>query len=274
MSSTPRYLQLEDLSLAYHTSSASELKVLLIHGNSGSGMTFRKQLQSSLGNSVGMAALDLPGHGESDPALSKKQYSLNGYAALVADVLASLKIENAILVGWSLGGHIAVQTTDLSDRVKGVLTFGSPPLGLPLEIEPAFLPHNAIGFLFKKDISVKEATLLARSFVASDYRGEIDSFITDIRQTNGLARPALGESISAGCYKDEKKIVSNLKIPLAVLHGRDEQLVNGVYYNDLAIPTLWKNEVQIIDGAGHAVHWEQAEKFNTVLKTFIADCLT
>jgi hypothetical protein len=51
-------------------------------------------------------------------------------------------------------------------------------------------------------------------------------------------------------------VVRDLKVPLAVLHGVKEQLVNGRYFGSVAMPTLWRGVVQMISGAGHAPQWE------------------
>ena len=63
----------------------------------------------------------------------------------------------------------------------------------------------------------------------------------------------------------------DLKSPLAVLHGVEEQLVNGAYFASLAMPTLWRRAVQIIPGAGHAPQWETPLAFDALLAAFIGD---
>jgi hypothetical protein len=44
-------------------------------------------------------------------------------------------------------------------------------------------------------------------------------------------------------------VVAELRVPLAVLHGADEQLVNGGYFASVPVPTLWRGVVQTIAGA-------------------------
>jgi pimeloyl-ACP methyl ester carboxylesterase len=59
--------------------------------------------------------------------------------------------------------------------------------------------------------------------------------------------------------------------PLAIVHGADEQLVNLDYIRSLTMPSLWRDEVQIIEDAGHAPHWERPDRFNALLAEFVAD---
>jgi pimeloyl-ACP methyl ester carboxylesterase len=67
-------------------------------------------------------------------------------------------------------------------------------------------------------------------------------------------------------------VVAELKRPLAVLHGAEEQLVNGAYFADLAMPTLWRGAVQTIAAAGHTPQWERPAAFDALLEAFADDC--
>jgi pimeloyl-ACP methyl ester carboxylesterase len=62
----------------------------------------------------------------------------------------------------------------------------------------------------------------------------------------------------------------DLKAPLAVLHGADDELINARYFASLAMPTLWRGAVQTISGAGHAPQWETPEAFDALIEAFIA----
>jgi pimeloyl-ACP methyl ester carboxylesterase len=57
----------------------------------------------------------------------------------------------------------------------------------------------------------------------------------------------------------------------ASLHGEGEQLVSLDYLRTLSVPTLWRGEVQLIPGAGHAPHQETPEAFTAILGQFLAD---
>jgi pimeloyl-ACP methyl ester carboxylesterase len=65
--------------------------------------------------------------------------------------------------------------------------------------------------------------------------------------------------------------VRSLKVPLAILHGGQEQLINGVYIASLAMPTLWRGAVQTIPSAGHAPQWETPQAFDALLEAFIVE---
>src|ERR1019366_9619123 len=73
-------------------------------------------------------ALDLPGHGRSAPASNHSIYSLPGYAATLAAFARALAAEDAVIVGWSLGGHTAIETAPSLPEAAGFLISGTPPV--------------------------------------------------------------------------------------------------------------------------------------------------
>jgi pimeloyl-ACP methyl ester carboxylesterase len=217
-------------------------------------------------------AIDLPGHGQSEPASDPQStYTLPGYAKIIVGVAEQLGLEEAVFVGWSLGGHIVLEASDQLPKAAGFMIFGTPPIGFPPAMAEAFLPNPAMNCAFKADLSEEEMEAFVAAFFAPETKDIPESFKADIRRTDGRARQVLGGSIGPGGYKDEVELVAHLSVPLAILHGEQEQLVNGAYLSSLTIPTLWREAVQIISQAGHAPHWEQPEQFNGLLEAFIKE---
>ncbi len=274
MRDATEFIHLHGMRLACHYGGEKNISVVFLHGNSCSGRTFARQFSGQLAKKHGLLAIDLPGHGLSSEPVSTDDYSLESSAGLVRDVLSFLNLTNIILVGWSLGGHIALQTSLLFKEIKGILIYGTPPHGKPLDVSRGFLPNEAIAHIFQGKLTAKQAQELARSFFRAGSDADIEPFVRDMVATSTLARPAFIDStLNKGRYEDEQSIVYKMKIPLAILHGEGDQLVNGKYFASLDMPTLWRSGVQKVSGAGHAIHWEQPYVFNTLLGEFIADCI-
>ena len=254
--------------LAYYESDGKGRPVLFLHGNSMSGLSFEKQFASSLGESCRLVALDLPGHGRSAPAQEPKSAcTLPAYADIVHKFTQRLGLDDALLVGWSFGGHVLLEAMGQMQESAGLMIFGAPPIGKPLAAD-AFIPHPLMPLLFTSDLSREEAASLTAAFFMPDCRIP-EFFYEDMRRTDGRAREALAISIGEGNYTDELRIVADLRKPLAIVHGENDPLVSLPYINELNIPTLWRREVQIIPDAGHTPHWERAERFNSLLTEFI-----
>jgi pimeloyl-ACP methyl ester carboxylesterase len=257
-------------SIAWRQSAGTGPAIVLVHGNSASSKAFARQLEGPLGQKYRVIAFDLPGHGDSDDAADPaKTYNMPGYARVLMDVVKHLGIQDAVFAGWSLGGHIVLEATpDLFDA-KGFVVFGTPPPGLPPAMDKAFLPHPAMEFTFSPAMNEEQA----RAYVAAAFRpGATDlpaTMIADVLRTDGRARAQL---LAPGIRRDQIEVAANLTRPLAVLHGAQEQLINGDYFKTLEMPTLWRGAVQVIDNAGHIPQWEQSETFDALLDAFVADC--
>jgi pimeloyl-ACP methyl ester carboxylesterase len=245
--------------------------VLLIHGNSTSSRSFQRQLEGSFGSTHRVFAFDLPGHGLSFPAETpEKDYTLAGYAAILVEISKSLELKHPVYVGWSLGGHILLEAASRLSHAGGLVIFGTPPIGKVPQPENPFLPHPAMGYFFTDHVERPQAIDMASSFFQT---GTVfpDFFVEDILRTDGRARAILHESLSRRDGTDEIKTVAGLSVPLAVFHGVADKLINDRYINQLRMPTLWRSNIQFIERAGHAAHWENSDRFNELLGAFIKE---
>jgi pimeloyl-ACP methyl ester carboxylesterase len=245
-----------------NTGAGRRQAVIFIHGNSFSSRAFLKQLESGLAESYRLIAPDLPGHGDSfrsgNPGVD---YTLRGHAETLAAFARSVDAEDAVFAGWSLGGHILLEASDLLPRAEGFLIFGTPPVGA--------LPAGAAALLFRTDLTGPEREEVLNATFNPGYGGIPELFREDHRRTDPMVRSVMGEVVAAGNARDEIEIAGALKTPLAVVHGERDQLINLEYLQSLRYTNLYRNEIIVIPGAGHAVQWEAPDRFNKILKTFI-----
>ena len=156
-------------------------------------------------------------------------------------------------------------------EARGFVIFGAPPLAVPPAMSEAFLPNPAMQFTFQERVDSVEASAYVATFFKPGFADIPPFFLEDVLRTDGRARSNLGASIGSGEARDEVAIVRDLKIPLAVLHGDEEQLVKGRYFGSVAMPTLWRGAVQTIPGAGHAPQWETPEAFDALIEAFVKE---
>ncbi|MEU9338931.1 alpha/beta hydrolase [Streptomyces sp. NPDC048290] len=244
---------------------------MFVHGNSSSARVWEPLLSGGFGERFRCLAVDLPGHGESEAAEGADGYSLPGYAAVLAEFVRRTGAEDAVLVGWSLGGHIVLEAAAELARAAGFVVFGTPPVSGAGDFGRAFLPNPAVNIGFTDDVDAAGAEAYARSFLAPGSGREIGGLVADILGTDGAARTALFASLGAGRFTDEVGIVGRLDRPLAVLQGEGEQLVSLEYLRGIAMPTLWRGEVQVVPGSGHAPQIEATEVFGDLVGRFVEE---
>ena len=130
---------------AIYRTAGSGPTVVLIHGMVNSSRHW-EDVALRLAGSHRVVAPDLIGHGDS--ATPRGDYSLGAHAATIRDLLATIGVDRATIVGHSLGGGVAMQFFyQFPQRTERLVLVSSGGLGQ--EVSPllrgAALPGAAIG---------------------------------------------------------------------------------------------------------------------------------
>jgi pimeloyl-ACP methyl ester carboxylesterase len=266
-----RHIQLAGRDIAYRQSAGTGRPVVFVHGNSASSRAWLPVLTGAFGERFRCLAFDLPGHGGSARPADPADYAVPAYASVLTDFIKEIGAQDAVVVGWSLGGHVVLEAAPALPGAAGFVIFGTPPVNGPADMATAFLPNPAMGIGFTAQVDAEAARTYAQNFLSPGSTLPTDAFVEDILATDGAAREGIFAAIGAGRFLDELEIVAGLKQPLAILQGEGEQLISLDYLRSLTIPTLWRGAVQVLPGLGHAAQVEGPEQFAEVLTAFIAD---
>lgn len=253
------------------TDHPAEQGVVFLHGNSACKELFVHQLNLCQRERIAALAIDLPGHGASERAAHPQQtYSLPGYAEAIREVIAATGWTAIHLVGWSLGGHIALELLALEPKTSSAMIVGTPPIAMSASgVQEAFLPSPTMDLAFKPSFTREEALAYTNGMLGQDVvlpEGFVDVVLT----TDGMARHWLAVNGMSGKGQDEKLVVETVRKPLAVVHGLRDPFVNYEYLRSLRYSCLWRDQVMTLD-AGHAPHFEQPTVFNPLLLSFLKE---
>jgi pimeloyl-ACP methyl ester carboxylesterase len=266
-------INIQGLKIAYHDNEVNGRPILFIHGNSLSADTFEKQFtHETLSSKYRLIAPDLPGHGDSEFAPEpENDYSMEGFLGFLVNFIKILDLKEAVLVGHSLGGHMLIDAWEkIGNRASGLVIFGAPPFMIPPEMEHSHYEHPSFSLAFKPDLSDQEMQELAKAFVKMNE--PIPPVILEsIRNTDQMMRPSLGASVTPENIRNEAEIISNIKKPVAVIHGKNDQLLKHTYFERLNIPELWREKAQLVEGAGHCPQVENPQNFNQLLLDFLKE---
>jgi pimeloyl-ACP methyl ester carboxylesterase len=200
---------------------------------------------------------DLRGFGGSSTVDSF--YSMEDYASDVAALLDHLNIQNAAVVGHSMGGYIALAFARLyPDRVRGLGLVSSQVLADPPE---------------RKEGRYKSAAEVADKGIASVVEAMTPKFTSDPRLQD-YARKSM-EQQPPGAYigalkamaerVDSTPLLPSIDYPVVIVHGDADSLVPIDRAREVkaAVPDAHLVEVS---GAGHMPMMEDAEKTAQALK--------
>lgn len=268
--STDDRLELGFGRVACDHSPGSRGDVVLVHGNSSRREVFGAQRAALRAGGWGVVTLDLPGHGGSDDARDPAAtYCFPGYARAIAELLGALRLERVHLVGWSLGGHVALELAACDPRVRSVLVTGTPPVKpSPEALVEAFAATPDMALASKDRFSRADAAAYAGAML--DMPGEAPAAMVEAAlRADGRARRLMVESAVSGVGVDEADFVENADIPVAIVQGRQDPFLKTDYLERLDGSRLWGGGIQWLDDLGHAPHWRAPERFNAVLLAFL-----
>jgi pimeloyl-ACP methyl ester carboxylesterase len=233
----------------------------------------------SLADDATVLAVDLPGHGSSDPGGG--DYSLGSLAAFLRDVLMALGHERVTLVGHSLGGGIAMQFSYQFPEMTERLVLVSSG-GLGLEVNPALraasLPGANLFLSLTAGATQRVSDLagpvlragrvpsspgleeLVRSYSSLADADRRSAFLATVRSVVGLN----GQTVHAG---DRLHLAS--EIPVLLVWGADDSII-PVQHGRAAHELLPHGTLVVFDGIGHFPQVEAPERFASVLQGFCA----
>jgi pimeloyl-ACP methyl ester carboxylesterase len=266
ISTKQRIIDTSHGSLAVEENGRGEIPVLLIHGNSFCRGVFRHQLQGSLAKNHRLIAFDLPGHGESSDAPDPiRTYTRPGLADATVELLEKLRVSEAIVFGWSLGGHIGIEMFSRFPGMRGLMISGAPPVSSN-QMSQGFNMSPQRGVASKQELSKAEID----AFVENIFGESAEAFLRDaVARTDGRFRKRLFEAAHAGEGVDQRLTVESSRVPLAVVNGGADLIVNLDYFDTVAYANLWNGRCHRLCGLGHVPFWEAPDDFNPVFEQFL-----
>ena len=228
--------------------------LVLVHGAGGSRLHWPAELRRLPGTTV--YTLDLPGHGRSR---GEGCDTVEGYAEAVDAFLHAVGIEQAAIVGHSMGGAVAqTMALDFADCVGGLTLVGT---GARLRVAPAILEGIRSDFAG----SVELVTRFAWSSEAPPKLTELG------RQALLETGPdvLLGDFIACDRF-DVMERLGEIKVPTLVVTGSADQLTPVKYARFLA-ESISGARFTTIEGAGHMVMLERPAEVEKAVQKFLGD---
>ena len=136
----------------HYESYGKGIPLIMLHGNSQDSSYFIKQLDFFKGYFY-VILVDSRGHGESD--FGKKRLSLNVLTEDIQNLMNELKISQALILGFSDGGNIAIKLAEsIPNKILGLITV-SPNLN-PEGLKPWFRYSIHIVYILCHKLSMFE----------------------------------------------------------------------------------------------------------------------
>lgn len=242
--------------------------LLLLHGWCFSSLVFAEAL-AAFSADYRVLAPDLPGHGSSDPAADA------GFAALAADLrewLTVLSLDRIRLLGWSLGGQVALELAASlhPEQVERLLLVAATPRFCAADDWPHGLPEGQVRALERQ--------------LRRDYPAALKDFRERILAGEGLPPtrrqriaaligppPALADALAALAAlrrEDQRRRLAALDCPTLVQHGELDTITLPGAARTLAeeIPGA---RLELLPGIAHAPFLSRPDEVFAQWRTFL-----
>jgi non-heme chloroperoxidase len=240
--------------------------LLLLHGYTDSWFSFSRVLPL-LRPDLRVVAPDLRGHGDSSkpPVVeSRTGHPASGYrmADLADDVVQmmhALHIPNAVVVGHSMGSFVARRVAALAEpRVSRLILLGAGPTARTPVMRDLKQAVDALTDPVDPEF--------VREFQASTIFQDLQPAFMEAVIANSRRMPAaIWQALLNGLIDDNPPV--GLGCRTLVLGGRQDKVFAPAEQNVLA-RQFPRGELELVDGIGHALHWESPARFISALARF------
>ncbi len=270
-----RYIDVGGLKTRYWALGDKGTAVVMIHGLGASADVWVRNIHS-LASQHRLYVPDLPGFGGSD--LPGPSFLPFDYARFLDDFMGLQHIDNASLVGQSLGGGVALHyALSFPKNVHKLVLVDSAGLGrevawtlrlmsLPLIGELCSRPTRKRVELFFR-FAVRDRALITKDFVELYYkffsRPGFQAFLLRMVRLIVTVRGAREQALTP--------ILSNLdKItqPALIIWGKRDRVL-PLKHGDFAARKIPKAVLEVIEGCGHLPFFEQPDAFNRSVLAFL-----
>jgi 2-succinyl-6-hydroxy-2,4-cyclohexadiene-1-carboxylate synthase len=264
-------INLNGITYSYHILGSGP-PVLLLHGFTGSKENW-STLVSDLSTTYKVITLDLIGHGNTDSPEQVERYEIEKTCKDITELLQKLQIEKVNLLGYSMGGRVALAFSLLYPEVVHSLILESSSPGLEsdeeresrrnadellaIEIEqmgiPAFVNRWENIPLFKSQKLLP--TSRQNQIRIQRLRNSMTGLVNSLRGMGTGNQPS---------YWDR---LSTISIPVLLICGEwDEKFCKIAKEIKKQIPN---SSIIKVSNAGHAIHVEQPEFFGKIVMEFL-----
>ena len=246
--------------------------VLLLHGFTGSLEDWR-DIYTNLDERFNYVGIDLIGHGKSDSPTEIENYEAESLVIQIENVLDHLSVKKVILLGYSMGGRVALNfAVSHPQKIKGLI-LESTSAGIKNEkdrIERIESDEELASYI-EENGTEKFAERWMDQDIFNTQRRFSDEKLQKIRNRiaqnskTGLANTLRGFGAGKISY-----LVENLNLiqcPVLLIAG--ELDTKYCELNAELVHKIPNAKHIVIKNAGHNTHLEEKDRFNRVVKDYL-----
>lgn len=268
-------IQVRGLSIHVELEGGSHLPtVVFLHGFTGTASTWR-EVRDEFKEKYRTIAVDLTGHGNTTVPVEPERYAMEEQIEDLEALFEQLSVDSCYLVGYSMGGRIALAyTTRYPERVKALILESSSP-GLVDEqarserkAADKLLAGRIIDEGIQSFVNRWENIPLFSSQKSLPAKKREAIRKERLQQSElGLANSLIG--IGTGIQKSYWEAIRSVSKPVLLLTGEYDAKFVAIAREMAAISPSWQHTV--VPEVGHAIHVEKPRLFATMIMEYLQE---
>ena len=242
--------------------------ILFLHGFMGDGHDFQAVIDL-ISEQFCCLIIDLPGHGATE-VKQEQDYRITNVAQAIIELLQKLSIKQCFLVGYSMGGRIALYLTIYFPQYFKRVILESTSPGLATKSE--------------RDRRIKQDLQLAEQLESQDYFLFLTQWYSNPLFASFRQHPNYHQAIARRLKNNPLKLAQSLrnmgtgmqpslwhklaanKIPLLLVVGELDRKFMVINQKIASLCCL--SNLNIVKGSGHNVHFEKPLEFANPISYF------
>ena len=250
----------DGVKIIFNERGSGETAIVFVHGWSNDKSLWSDQM-SHFAEKYHVVAIDLAGFGESGD--DRSDWTIASFGKDIAAVMEKLDLKQVVLVGFSMGGSVVVETAFHSpERVSGIVLVDELR-----NVEMKFPPPVAsyMDSLFMDLVTYPTVEKLVKfGFCKKNH----DSTFKRVQSMlEGPSRKGWQESLHGymrWINEDCTRSLQKLSVPVMAINSTREKTEVESFRK--YVPSF---EVNIIEDSGHLLMWDATEEFNQILEANI-----
>lgn len=244
--------------------------IVLIHGWPLSDAMYEYQYQYLEQKGFRVIGITLRGFGKSDKPYGR--YDFDVFSDDIKVVLEKLRIQNAVLGGFSMGGAVVIHYVTKYNAAhisKLALFAAAAPSWKQREGFPYGVSDADAAGLIEQSMTNRQDMIAGFGSGFPAKEGGISKNVEKwLENINLEAWPyAVTKSITALRDLDLRPELSKIKIPVAIFHGVYDKLCDFAFADQIH-QRIKNSYIVRFENSGHALFFEEKDKFNTELEKF------
>lgn len=247
---------------------ASQQTIVMLHGFTGTAGTW-DQVASYLPD-ICIIAIDLIGHGQTDAPEAVSYYTMQEQIKLLEQTFIQLELEQFVLLGYSMGGRVALSYTAAYPKRVGQLILESASPGLKTEEERAArrMADEALANKIEQQ-GIKAFVDMWENIALFATQKTLPVNIQQVVREERLAQTEIGlanslRGMGTGAQDELWSQLNSISLPVTLITGSlDEKFCLIAQKMKEELPN---GKHVLVENTGHAIHVENPKQFATIVK--------